>query len=72
MPTTPNPPQPQTENEARELVFQIIGSDLGAPAAYTGNWHQALKNTAARWADDTPARWAAETLAGTSPAAARP
>jgi hypothetical protein len=53
--TTPNPPQPPTENETRELVFQIIGCDLGAPAAYTGNWHQALKKTAARWSTSDPA-----------------
>ncbi len=55
MPTTPNAPQPQTDAEARLLVDQIIGRDLGAPATYHGDWHQALKDTAARWAADSPA-----------------
>ncbi|MEU0390478.1 hypothetical protein [Streptomyces chartreusis] len=54
MQTTPAP-QPQTDAEARLLVEQIIGSDLGAPSAFHGNWHQALKNTAARWSADSPA-----------------
>ncbi|WP_331728830.1 hypothetical protein OG693_39500 (plasmid) [Streptomyces sp. NBC_01259] len=44
--------QPVTDDEARMRVFQIIGSDLDAPAAFTGNWHTALKTTAARWAND--------------------
>ncbi|WP_316779632.1 hypothetical protein [Streptomyces sasae] len=56
MPTAPLPPQPETEAEARLRTYQIIGSDLGAPAAYNGDWHQALKNTAARWAAEGPAR----------------
>ncbi|MFD7615788.1 hypothetical protein [Streptomyces sp. NPDC059802] len=49
--TTPS--QPVTDDaEARMRVFQIIGSDIypDAPAAFTGDWHQALKTTAARWA----------------------
>ncbi|MBL1086806.1 hypothetical protein JK359_33415 [Streptomyces actinomycinicus] len=69
MQTTPAP-QPHTDAEARVLVDQIIGSDIEAPSAFNGDWHQLLKNTAARWAADTPARWAIETLAGTSPAPA--
>ncbi|MER5277788.1 hypothetical protein ABT025_18795 [Streptomyces sp. NPDC002809] len=52
---TTTPAQPVTDDaEARMRVFQIIGSDIDAPAAYTGDWHQALKTTAARWAGDTP------------------
>ncbi|MFG2677031.1 hypothetical protein [Streptomyces sp. NPDC048445] len=51
--TTPDQPV-TTDAEARMRVFQIIGSDLDAPAAYTGNWHTALKTTAARWAGDNP------------------
>ncbi|MEU9947085.1 hypothetical protein [Streptomyces sp. NPDC047939] len=53
--TTPS--QPVTDDaEARMRVFQIIGSGIypDAPAAYTGDWHQALKTTAARWAGDSP------------------
>ncbi|MFI6658094.1 hypothetical protein ACIBL8_21525 [Streptomyces sp. NPDC050523] len=69
MQTTPAS-QPQTDAEARLLADMIIGSDLDAPSAFNGDWHQALKNTAARWVDDTPARWATETLVGTSPAPA--
>ncbi|GAX57294.1 hypothetical protein [Streptomyces olivochromogenes] len=38
--------------QARMRVFQIIGSDIypEAPAAFTGDWHEALRKTAARWA----------------------
>jgi hypothetical protein len=52
---TPAPaPQPTTDAEARMRVFQIIGSDIPpGTSAYTGDWHQALKTTAARW---TPTR----------------
>lgn len=34
-------------------VFQIIGSDIyeDAPAAFTGDWHEALKTTAKRWSN---------------------
>ncbi|MEV4975538.1 hypothetical protein [Streptomyces scopuliridis] len=49
-PSTPAPYQPTDDNDARLRVFQIIGSDIDAPAAFTGNWHDALKTTAARWA----------------------
>lgn len=40
-----------TDDEARMRVFQIIGSDIypDAPAAFTGDWHDALKTTANRW-----------------------
>jgi hypothetical protein len=38
-----------TDDEARMRVFQIIGSDINA-TAWTGDWHHALKTTAARWA----------------------
>lgn len=37
------PYQPADENDAREAVFAIIGSDLSAPAAFTGDWHEALR-----------------------------
>ncbi|WP_329047121.1 hypothetical protein [Streptomyces sp. NBC_01422] len=52
MVTTITPSQPVTDDtEARMRVFQIIGSDIypEAPAAYTGDWHQALQTTATRW-----------------------
>jgi hypothetical protein len=40
-----------TDDEARMRAFQIIGSDIPpGTAAFTGNWHEALKTTAARWA----------------------
>ena len=44
-----------TDDEARMRVFQIIGSDIypGAPAAFTGDWHQALQKTADRWTANT-------------------
>lgn len=50
--TTPGPQKPITDQEARMRVFQIIGSDIyyDAPAAFTGDWHQALQKTADRWA----------------------
>jgi hypothetical protein len=50
-----------TDTEARMRVFQIIGSDIypDAPAAFTGDWHQALQTTAARWTEQTPATPAA-------------
>lgn len=39
-----------TDNEARMRAFQIIGSDIPpGTAAFTGDWHLALKATAARW-----------------------
>ncbi|MFC7261529.1 hypothetical protein [Streptomyces lutosisoli] len=49
--TTPAPQQPMSDGEARMRVFQIIGSDIypDAPAAFTGDWHKALKTAAARW-----------------------
>ncbi|MFI6653190.1 hypothetical protein ACIBI8_37075 [Streptomyces sp. NPDC050529] len=51
---TTTPSQPVTDDaEARMRVFQIIGSDIDAPAAFTGDWHQALKTTAARWANNS-------------------
>jgi hypothetical protein len=48
---TPPPAPTVSDDEARMRVFQIIGSDIypEAPAAFTGDWHQALKTTAARW-----------------------
>jgi hypothetical protein len=50
----PGPQQPISDAEARMRVFQIIGSDIPpGTAAYTGDWHQALKATARRW---TPTR----------------
>ncbi|MFE6126749.1 hypothetical protein ACFQ6Q_00530 [Streptomyces sp. NPDC056437] len=56
---TPQPsptPAAVSDNEARMRVFQIIGSDIypDAPAAFTGDWHRALKTTAARWSQTTP------------------
>ncbi|MFB7222447.1 hypothetical protein [Streptomyces sp. NPDC056227] len=54
---TTAPSQPvNNDAEARMRVFQIIGSDIypDAPAAFTGDWHQALKTTAARWAGNIP------------------
>lgn len=38
-----------TDDEARMRVFQIIGSDIGASAAFNGDWHEALKTAAAHW-----------------------
>lgn len=38
-----------TDDEARMRVFQIVGSDIGASAVFNGDWHQALKITAAHW-----------------------
>ncbi|MGW0335489.1 hypothetical protein ACWD0J_27065 [Streptomyces sp. NPDC003011] len=43
------PYQPADDNDAREAVFSIIGSDLSAPAAFTGDWHEALRTTMDRW-----------------------
>lgn len=40
---------PVTDDEARMRVFQIVGSDIGASAVFNGDWHQALKATAAHW-----------------------
>lgn len=54
--TTTTLSQPVTDDtEARMRVFQIIGSDIypEAPAAYTGDWHQALKATSARWVKES-------------------
>lgn len=45
-----------TDDEARMRVFQIIGSDIPPDtAAFTGDWHKALKTTAARWGQPTTA-----------------
>lgn len=63
MQTTPAP-QSSTEAEARVLVEQIIGRDLGASPAFHGDWHQALKNTAARWSAWERISKIAETLHG--------
>jgi hypothetical protein len=39
-----------TDDEARMRVFQIIGSDIPPnTAVYTGDWHQALQQTADQW-----------------------
>ena len=48
-PGKPAPYQPADDNDAREAVFSIIGSDLDAPAAFTGDWHEALRTTMDRW-----------------------
>ncbi|MCX4885887.1 hypothetical protein [Streptomyces sp. NBC_00847] len=49
--TTTGPQHPITDTEARMRVFQIIGSDIPpGTAAYTGDWHQALRATASHWA----------------------
>lgn len=50
--TTPGPYQPADDADARLAVFQICGSDIDH--AFTGDWHQTLQQTAARWA---PTRW---------------
>ncbi|MFD9004415.1 hypothetical protein ACFV0T_26240 [Streptomyces sp. NPDC059582] len=43
-----------TDDEARMRTFQIIGSDIPpGTAAFTGDWHQALQATAARWTPTT-------------------
>jgi hypothetical protein len=40
-----------TDDEARLAVFQILGSDIDH--AWTGDWHQTLKDTAAHWVTPT-------------------
>lgn len=50
----PGPQTPVTDDQARLLAEQIIGSDIDH--AWTGDWHQTLKDTAARWAT-TPANY---------------
>ena len=49
---TPGPQQPLTDDEARLAAFQILGSDI--EHTWTGNWHQTLQQTAARWAVPHP------------------
>lgn len=49
--TTPAPYQPTDDNDARLAAWQILGSDIDH--AWTGDWHQALQKTAARWAATT-------------------
>jgi hypothetical protein len=50
--TTPPAPNPPTDdNDARLAVSQILGSDIDH--TWTGNWHDTLRTTAARWADTT-------------------
>jgi hypothetical protein len=49
--TTPGPRQPLTDTEARLAAAQILGLDIDH--AWTGDWHQALKEASARW---TPTR----------------
>jgi|1185.fasta_scaffold577751_3 hypothetical protein len=46
-----------TDDEARMRAFQIVGSDIGAAAVFNGDWHQALRATAAAWSPEptTPA-----------------
>ncbi|MGW4784931.1 hypothetical protein [Streptomyces sp. NPDC004230] len=52
--TTPTPPKrPMSDDEARMRAFQIIGSDIDAPPAWSGDWRVALKDTADRWATDS-------------------
>lgn len=46
--TTPAPTQPTTDDEARLAAEQILGH--GIDHAWTGDWHQTIKDTAARWA----------------------
>ncbi|MFD7995491.1 hypothetical protein [Streptomyces mexicanus] len=46
--TTPAPYQPTDDNDARLAAFQILGSDIDH--AWTGDWHNTLRTTAARWA----------------------
>ncbi|CAK7288656.1 hypothetical protein [Streptomyces misionensis] len=43
---TPTTQQPTTDN--RLLAEQILGTDIDH--AWTGDWHQTLRETAARWA----------------------
>lgn len=46
-------PKPATDDEARMRAFQIIGSDITPDLegqVWTGDWHQALRTTADRWA----------------------
>jgi hypothetical protein len=49
--TTPAPYQPANDDDARLAVFQILGSDIDH--TWTGDWHDTLRTTAARW---TPTR----------------
>jgi hypothetical protein len=49
--TPPAPYQPTDDNDARQAVFQILGSDIDH--AFTGDWHHTLQQTAAAW---TPTR----------------
>lgn len=54
--TTTGPQQHITDDEARMRAFQIIGSDITPDlegTVWAGDWHQALKTTAARWATPT-------------------
>lgn len=50
--TTTGPQQPTTDTEARMRVFEIIGSDLGTPAAFTGDWHESLRTASALWSGE--------------------
>lgn len=45
---------PATDDAARLLVDQIIGSDIypEAPTAFTGDWHEALRTASARWSGE--------------------
>lgn len=47
----PGPQQPISDDEARLAAAQILGIDVDH--AWTGDWHQALKDASARW---TPTR----------------
>lgn len=49
--TPPAPYQPADDNDARQAVFQILGSDIDH--AFTGDWHQTLRNAADQWANPT-------------------
>ncbi|MEW2393044.1 hypothetical protein AB0933_32255 [Streptomyces venezuelae] len=46
---TPAPYQPTNNDDALNRLAQIVGSDLDTPV-WTGDWHQALRDTATRYA----------------------
>ncbi|MGA5009050.1 hypothetical protein ACPCDX_29180 [Streptomyces koyangensis] len=50
MPQQPTPYEPVNDDDARLHLAQIIGSDLDT-TVWTGDWHQTLRDTAARYAD---------------------
>ncbi|MEU1134132.1 hypothetical protein ABZ383_30465 [Streptomyces sp. NPDC005900] len=44
----PAPYQPTSDDDARLHLAQIIGSNLDTPV-WTGDWHETLRDTAARY-----------------------